>query len=84
MTRCGFSEVGHVIDDRQSAEQFGGGNKVIHPGATILVITFEVIAIPKRERFAVGIEYLEHAHIRLVHGNVFAFFEGEPGLARPS
>src|SRR6185437_8478956 len=77
LARRGFGEVGNVIDDWKSAEQLGTLNKAIHPCAAVLVVAFEVIAVPQRQRFAVGVRYLEYAHIRVVHGNVVPFLKRE-------
>src|SRR2546425_4316607 len=74
----GLGKIKNVIDHRLDAKQFGWIDKLVHPGAAIFVIALEIIAIPKRQRFAVGIEDLENAHIRVVHRKVVAFLEGEP------
>ncbi len=52
-------------------------DQAVHPRATVLVVALEVIAVPERERSAVGIGHFEHAHVRVVDGNVFALFEGD-------
>ena len=66
----GLAEVGDVEDDRQRAEQLGLADKVVHPRAAVLVVALEVVAIPERQRLAVGVEDFEHPHVRVIDGNV--------------
>jgi len=46
-----------------------------HPRPALLVVACEVVGEEQRQRLAVGVEYLEHPHIRLVDGQVPAFLE---------
>ena len=73
----GLGEVGHVVNHRQRAQQLGLADQVVHPRAAVLVVALEVVAVPQRQRLAVRVEHLEHAHVRLVHGNVVALLEGD-------
>src|SRR5207245_11236258 len=74
----GLGKIKNVIDHRLDAKQFGWIDKLVHPGAAIFIIALEIIAIPKRQRFAVGIEDFEDAHIRVVHRKVVGCLEAEP------
>ena len=49
----------------------------VHPRAALLVVAREVVGDEQRERLAVGIDDLEHAHVRLVHRQILALLEGE-------
>ena len=73
----GLGEVGDVVDDRQRAQQLGLVDEVAHPGAAVLVVALEVVAVEKRQRLAVGVEHFEHAHVRVVDRNVLALLEGD-------
>ena len=73
----GLGKVGDVVDDGQRAEQSGLRHELAHPRAAVLVVALEVVAVEEGERLAVGVEDLEDADIRLVDGDVVAFFEGE-------
>ena len=72
---AGLREIGNVVDDRQRAEQLGLLDKVVHPGAAVLVVALEVVAIPERQRLAVGVEDFEDPHVGLVDGNILALLE---------
>ena len=48
-----------------------------HPRPALLVVACEVVGQEQRERPAVGVEYLEHPHIRLVDGQVPVLLETE-------
>src|SRR5438445_11299689 len=74
----GLGKIKNVIDHRLDAKQFGWIDKLVHPGAANFVIALEIIAIPKRQRFAVGSEDLENAHIRVVHRKVETLHECDP------
>ena len=50
---------------------------VAHPGAALLVVALEVVAVEQRQRAAVGVEDLEDAHGRVVHRKVVALLEGD-------
>ncbi len=73
----GFGKVGDVVDDGQGAEQLRLRNEFAHPGSAVLVVALEVVAVEEGERLAVGVKDFEDADIRLVDGDVVAFFEGE-------
>ena len=73
-----LGEVGDVVDHRLGAEQLRLVDEVVHPGAAALVVALEVVAVEQRQRVAVLVEHLEHAHVRLVHRNVLALLEGQP------
>src|SRR4051812_24687366 len=70
-----FAEIRDVKNHRTRAEQFGLADKHFHPGAAVLVISLEVVAIPECHRLAIGIEYFEYANIRMVNRNVFPLLE---------
>ncbi len=72
-----LGEVGDVVDDGQRAEQLGLVDEVAHPGAAVLVVALEVVAVEERERLAVGVEDLEDADVGVVDGEVVALFEGD-------
>ncbi len=80
--QCGLarrrrSKVGDVVDNRRSAHQLGLADEAVHPGATLLVVALEVVAVEQRQVTAVGIEYFEDAHALGVGRNVFALLEGD-------
>jgi len=77
LARRGLGEVGDVVDDRQRAQQFRLADEVAHPRAAVLVVALEVVAVPERQRLAVGIEDLEDAYVGVVDGDVLALFEGD-------
>ena len=77
LARRRLAEVADVVDHRQRAQQLGLVNKVAHPGAAVFVVALEVVAVKKSQGLAVGVEHLEHAHIRVVHRNVVALLEGD-------
>ena len=52
-------------------------DKLRHPGATVFVIAFEVIAEEKGKVPAIGVEDLEDPYIRLINGDVVPLFERE-------
>ena len=62
LARRGLSEVGDVLDHRLRAQQLRLFDKAVHPGAALLVVALEVVAVEERQRTAVGIEYLEDPH----------------------
>src|SRR5208283_3515452 len=74
---AGLGEIGDVEYHRYQAEQFRLAHKNVHPRAAVFVVALEVVAIPESERFAVGIENLEHANVRMVDGNVGTLFESD-------
>lgn len=49
----------------------------VHPGATALARALVVIGVEQGELLAVGVEHIEHAHIRMVDRQVVAFLEGQ-------
>src|SRR5260370_17395216 len=70
-----LGQVGNVVyhwgvpQKPRLADEFG------HPGAAVLVVALEVIAVEKCEVLAVGVEDFEDPYIGLVNGNVVALFE---------
>ena len=74
---CGLAEIRNVINDGQGVEELGARDKVIHPGAAVFVVAFEVVAIPQRERLAVSVDDFEDAHVGVVDGNIVALLERE-------
>ena len=64
-----------IGDDGLVAEQVGLSDVLVHPRAAALGGPRVVIREEERQRRAVGVEHLEHAHVRLVHGQVVAFLE---------
>ena len=75
---AGFGEVSDVEDGRLRADEARLIDEAVHPRAAALVRTREVVAVVERHRFAVGVEDLEHAHVRLIDRDVVALLEREP------
>ena len=73
----GRGEIGDVTDNRARAQQFGLVHQVVHPGATLLVVALEVVAVKQRHGTAVGVKNFEHAHARGVDRKIFALLEGQ-------
>ena len=74
---AGLGKFATLIDDRLLAQQVRLVDEVRHPGSAVLVVALEVVAVEQREVLAVGVEDLEHAHIRVVDRKVVALFESE-------
>ena len=70
-------QVADVVDDRPCAEQLRLTDEVRHPGAAVLVVALEVVAIKERERLAVGVDHIEYAHVGLIDRDVLALLEGD-------
>jgi len=78
LTRRRLGKVRNVVHHGRSPQQPRLADKVRHPGAAILVVALEVIAVKKREVLAVGVENLKHAHIGLVDRQVVPFLKVIP------
>ncbi|MND41304.1 hypothetical protein D3C80_320540 [compost metagenome] len=77
LARCRFGKVGNVVDHRFGAFQLRLFDEVAHPGAAAFVVAFKEVGIEQRHRFAVFIEHLIHAHVRLVNRDILTFFEAD-------
>ena len=77
LARRGLGEVGDVVDHRQRAQQLRLADEDVHPRAAVLVVALEVVAVPERQRLAVGVEDFEDLHVGVVDGNVCALLEGD-------
>ena len=77
LARGRLGEVGDVIDDRKRAQQFGLADKVAHPRSAVFVVAFEVVAVPQRQRLAVGVDHFIHLHVGVVDGDVGASLHGD-------
>ena len=73
----GLRQIGDVVDDGQCAEQLRLIDEVAHPGAAVLVVALEVVAVEERERLAVGVEDFEDAHVGLIDRHVVALLESD-------
>ncbi|MNG79413.1 hypothetical protein D3C79_380240 [compost metagenome] len=77
MARCGFGEVGDVVNHRLGTVKFGLLNEVAHPGAAALVVTLKEIGVEQRQRLAVFIKYLVYPHVRMINRDIFALFKAD-------
>src|SRR5581483_7757700 len=75
LARGRHGEISNVTDDRQGSKQLGLAHKAVHPGAALLVITLEVVAVKQRQRLAISIKNFEDAYARRIHRKIFSFFE---------
>src|SRR5208282_216643 len=75
LARRGLWQIRHVVNHRKGAQKLGLAHEDIHPGATVLVVALEIIAIEKRQRLAVRIRDFEGTNVRLIDRNVLAFLE---------
>src|SRR3546814_5927157 len=66
----GLGEVGDVVDHRLGAGQAVLVDEHVHPRAAGLAVALEVVAVEQRQRTAVLVEHLEHAHVRVVDRDV--------------
>jgi hypothetical protein len=78
LPRRGLGEVGHVVDHGQRAQQLRLADEAVHPRSAVLVVALEVVAVPQRQRLAIGVEDLKHAHVRLVDRNVVRSLKVSP------
>ena len=71
-------QIEDVADNRLHAEQRGLGHEVVHPRATILVVASEEVRIEQPEVRIRRVAHFEHAHLRMVDGEVMALHDGQP------
>ncbi len=64
--------VGH---HRVGAQQLRLRHISVHPGAALLVAAGVHVGDEDGQLLAVGVEHVEHAHVRVVHGQVLALLE---------
>ena len=76
LARGGLGEVGHVVDHRQRAQQFGLSYKFVHPRSAVLVVALEIVAVPQSQRLSVGVKDLVNLYVGVVDRDVGALFEG--------
>ena len=50
-------------------------DEAVHPGATVLIVALEVVAVKQGHRLAVRVAYFKNADVGLVDGNVRSFFK---------
>src|ERR1700681_1616046 len=77
LTRGRLGKVGNIEDHCFGSQQTALIHKAVFPGATALIRSREVVAVIKRQRFAVSIEDFKDAHIGLIDRNVLSLFEGD-------
>ena len=68
-------EVLRIRDHRFRAEESALADEAARPRAAGFVRPGEKVRVEKRQRFAVGIEHIEHAHVGLVDGDVVPLLE---------
>ena len=74
----GPGDVEVIRGDRLLAEQARLRHVRVHPRAALLVVALVVVANEEADLRPVRIDHVEHAHVRLVDGQVVSLFEADP------